>query len=313
MNALFLILGIILIGSGIILTGAKYYLVSEDDWKAPKKFNRVRTLSLILGLIFFIGSFSFKIIPTGYTGVRTTFGQISQDTVPHGFCPKIPFVDNITLINNKQQDKKINAQVWGESFEKTPVYADEVVVTYQINPEKSAWIFTNVTDAENLITQSLVSSAIKSAMSELPASEVTVRTKIEPLVKEKLSASVDEKYGEKTIEVLKVVISQMDFQESYNEAIASRSIALQKQAQQDIENQTAVSKAEADKKVALTNAEAKAEMVRIASEAEAEANKLLTESLTEAVLKAKFYDKWDGKLPSVMGENSVITDITASN
>ena len=36
----------------------------------------------------------------------------------------------------------------------------------------------------------------------------------------------------------------------------------------------------------------------------------LKESLNEDILKIKFYEKWDGKLPAAMGSDSIITDIT---
>ena len=266
-------------------------------------------IGLAVAVVGIIVGCCFTIVPTGYTGVRTTFGQVSKNIVPQGFNLKVPFVQTIELVNNKQQDTKIVAQVWGESSEKIPVYATEITVTFQVESGRSAWIFSNVTDTKDLITQSLVSSAIKSAMVELPASEVTVRSKIEPLVKEELAESIDEKYGSDTISVLKVVIDQMDFEESYNNAISDKSIAMQRQAQQEIENNTAIAKAEADKKVAIANAEAEAEATRIAAEAEAAANKLIAESLTDEILKSKFYEKWDGKLPSVMGDNAVISNI----
>jgi len=273
-----------------------------------KKSKRIMPACIIIGVAVFVVGCCFTIVPTGYTGVRTTFGQVSKNIVPQGFNLKVPFVQTIELVNNKQQDTKIVAQVWGES-EKIPVYATEITVTFQVESGRSAWIFSNVTDTKDLITQSLVSSAIKSAMVELPASEVTVRSKIEPLVKEELAESIDEKYGSDTISVLKVVIDQMDFEESYNNAISDKSIAMQRQAQQEIENNTAIAKAEADKKVAIANAEAEAEATRIAAEAEAAANKLIAESLTDEILKSKFYEKWDGKLPSVMGDNAVISNI----
>ena len=79
------------------------------------------------------------IVPTGYTGVKTSFGQIQKTTIQSGklnFC--IPFVQSIHKVNNKQQDKHIEAQVWGEASDKTPVYAADVIVTYQVLPEKSA-------------------------------------------------------------------------------------------------------------------------------------------------------------------------------
>ena len=274
-----------------------------------KKSKRIIPACIIIGVAVFVVGCCFTIVPTGYTGVRTTFGQVSKNIVPQGFNLKVPFVQTIELVNNKQQDTKIVAQVWGESSEKIPVYATEITVTFQVESGRSAWIFSNVTDTKDLITQSLVSSAIKSAMVELPASEVTVRSKIEPLVKEELAESIDEKYGSDTISVLKVVIDQMDFEESYNNAISDKSIAMQRQAQQEIENNTAIAKAEADKKVAIANAEAEAEATRIAAEAEAAANKLIAESLTDEILKSKFYEKWDGKLPSVMGDNAVISNI----
>lgn len=55
----------------------------------------------------------------------------------------------------------------------------------------------------------------------------------------------------------------------------------------------------------------KNENERIVSEAEAmaEANRILSESLTEEVLKQQYYEKWDGKLPSVMADsNGIIID-----
>ena len=295
MNLIFAFIGLVIAVVGIIV--------------GLKKSKRIMPACIIIGVAVFVVGCCFTIVPTGYTGVRTTFGQVSKNVVPQGFNLKVPFVQTIELVNNKQQDTKIVAQVWGESSEKIPVYATEITVTFQVESGKSAWIFSNVTDTKDLITQSLVSSAIKSAMVELPASEVTVRSKIEPLVKEKLAESVDEKYGSDTISVLKVVIDQMDFEESYNNAISDKSIAMQRQAQQEIENNTAIAKAEADKKVAIANAEAEAEATRIAAEAEAAANKLIAESLTDAILKSKFYEKWDGKLPSVMGDNAVISNI----
>lgn len=168
---------------------------------------------------------SFHIIPTGYTGVKTSFGQIQETTIQSGklnFC--IPFVQSIHKVNNKQQDKHIEAQVWGEASDKTPVYAADVIVTYQVLPEKSAWLYANVSDIKNLVGDELVASAIKSAMAELAPNEVTNRTKIEPLAQQKLAESLVQKYGEDVVFVNKVVINDMNFEDAYNEAIQQKSI-----------------------------------------------------------------------------------------
>lgn len=251
---------------------------------------------------------SFHIIPTGYTGVKTSFGQIQETTIQSGklnFC--IPFVQSIHKVNNKQQDKHIEAQVWGEASDKTPVYAADVIVTYQVLPEKSAWLYANVSDIKNLVGDELVASAIKSAMAELGPNEVTNRTKIEPLAQQKLAESLVQKYGDDVVFVNKVVINDMNFEDAYNEAIQQKSIAQQTADKQKIENEAAIAKAEADKQVAITNAEAEAQKTSIAADAQAEANRKLAESLTDTLIEYQKIQKWDGKLPTVSGSNALVS------
>lgn len=293
----FLILGILSLVAGILLLSLK-----------KAKIGRI--LIVAACALVLVGS-SVAIVPTGYTGVRTTFGQVSSHTVPNGFSLKIPFIQNIALVNNKQQDKEFAGKIWGESSDKTPVYADAVVVTYQIDPAKSSWIHANVSGSDKgMVDQNVVSSAIKESMVSLAVEDVTNRSKIEPAVQQNLQLSLNEKYGEGTVQVIKVVINDMDFEDAYNAAIAEKSIALQTQQKQKIENETAIAKAEADKKVAIANAEAKAEAKRIEAEAEAEANRKIADSLTNEILKSKFYEKWNGELPDAMGSDTVITDIS---
>ena len=131
-------------------------------------------------------------------------------------------------------------------------------MTYQVLPEKSAWLYANVSDIKNLVGDELVASAIKSAMAELGPNEVTNRTKIEPLAQQKLAESLVQKYGDDVVFVNKVVINDMNFEDAYNEAIQQKSIAQQNADKQKIENEAAIAKAEADKQVAITNAEAEA-------------------------------------------------------
>lgn len=54
----------------------------------------------------------------------------------------------------------------------------------------------------------------------------------------------------------------------------------------------------------LAKAEAEAKALVMVAEAQAEANRILSESLTDEVLEQQYYEKWDGKLPSVVGADS---------
>lgn len=304
MNVILILIGIVLLVGGI---GFGIFKISQDEGGVGAIAS---IFGALIGLIFITFGNSFKIIPTGYTGVQTTFGQISERTMPQGFNWKIPFVSDIKLVNNKIRVIGTNGQIWGECNDKTPVYASDITISYQINPEKSAWLYANVANGtDDLIGIDIIQTAIKNAMVEFAYDEVTVRSNIEPKAMEYLVARLNEKYGEGTITVIQFVIGQMDFDEIYNKAIQEKSIAIQTREKQAIENETKIARAEANKQVAIYEAEAEAERTRIAAEAEAAANELLNSSLTDNILRTKFYDSWDGVLPRVMGQDTVITSI----
>jgi len=289
------------------------------------RMGRIVGTAAIALLVLILLFNSFAIIPTGCTGIRVTCGQISPVTLQAGFTWKIPFFQQIITVNNKQQDMTFGSDsaIWGETQEKVPVFFSNVTVSFSVGTEKSAWIYSNITNyTENLVSAPLVSSALKEASVTFSAEEVTNRTLIEPMAQEKLQAALNAKYGENTVYVYKVVINNMDFEDSYNEAINRRSLAQKEKEAQEIENQTAIAKAEADAKVSVTEAEAKAQQVKISAQADAEAAKIaadaeayaieakaqaeakangeLAASLTDEVLKNKYYETWDGTLPKVV-------------
>lgn len=277
-----------------------------------KKF-KVGYVFLVIALVvvLFVGCNSFKIIPTGYTGVRTTFGQISSTVVQPGLNFKIPFIQSITLVNNKQQDVTFKNVISSETLERNEVYFSGTTVTYQINAEKSSWIYANVSNyKDNLISEGLVASSLKTVSKTLSPTDVTNRSIIEPLVKESIQSSLNEKYGSEVVKINKVVISDATFDNEYNAKIAQKQQAQMAYETQQIENKTAVEKADADAKVKITQAQADAEATIIEAQAAADANKLLEESLTEEILRSMVIEKWNGELPLVSGENGMMLDVS---
>lgn len=275
-------------------------------------------LGTITALVLFTVSCSFVIIPTGYTGVRTTFGQIDNITIQNGFNWKIPFIQSISKVNNKQQDLHFDSdKIWSETESRTAIFYENVTVTYQINTEKSAWIYANIANYEDtLVSSNIVSSAIKSSSKNLCDSDATNRSIIEPLTMQNLQRSLDEKYGENVVFINKVTISNIDFEDSYNEAIAAKQQAQLNAEQQEIENQRAIAKAEADAEVKKKGAQAEAEAKLIAAKAQAEANALLEKSLTSQILQEKYIDKWNGQLPNVVSgkdDTSIMIQPSANN
>lgn len=273
------------------------------ETKTLKKAGITAVAVCIIG----IGANCINIIPTGYTGIKTSFGKVSQKELTTGIHFSVPFVQNVSEINNKQQDVTIADKIWGEASDKTPVYAENVTVTYNISVEKSVWLYSNVTNMDDIINNGIVASAVKSAMGELGPEDVTSRGKVEPLAQQKLTKALNAKYGEDAVTVHQVIISNMNFEDAYNDAIQQKSIAQQTAARQKIENETAIAKAEADKTVAIKNAEAKAEKMKIEAEAQADANKKVAESISDELIDYQKIEKWDGRLPTVTGGNAIVS------
>lgn len=226
----------------------------------------------------------------------------------------------LNKVNNKQQEMNFEEQVWGETSERTVVFMSDVTVTYRINPEYSAWLYTNVSDyQQNALPQTLVASALKASMVSLKSDEVTNRAKIEPLCVENLQDAIDEKYGgEQVITIVNVNINNMDFEDSYNQAIAEKQVVQMEYEKKQIENQTAINAANAEaeqKKIAaqaeadrqIIAAQAEDDAILAVAQAQAEANRELANSVTENLIEYEKIEKWDGKLPTVSGANSIVS------
>ena len=266
-------------------------VVSMISKKLPVKKG---VTGIIVGAIFLTMLNAVVVIPTGYSGVRSRFGQISEDPVPNGFNLKIPFVESIEEVNNKQQDITFVDRIWSETSTRTAVYAENLTVSYTIQPDKSAWLCAHVSDYKNgLIKSDLVASAFKSASKEYEDTDVTNRAIIEQATKESLQNALDQKYEKGVVEINNVTISNIDFDESYNQAIADKQNAQLAYEKQQIENQTLVEKAQA---------EADAEVIK--AKGDAEANTAKQNSLTDEIIKNQWLEKWDGKLPdSLVGSD----------
>jgi regulator of protease activity HflC (stomatin/prohibitin superfamily) len=289
MNWVLLIIGIIL-----VVCAVAFYIISYKE-KSAKRI--IGGLLLVVGLALAVVSQSFTIIPTGYTGVKTTFGQIDNVTLQNGFNWKTPLIQSIEMVDNKQQDISFNDdEIWSETKERTAIYYKGVTVTYQINPEKSSWIYANISNyKDNLVTKPLVSSAIKASSKDLSDVDATNRSIIEPKALKNIQGSLNDKYGKDVIYVNKVTINNADFEESYNKAIADKQKAQLAAEQQEIENNKAIAKAEADAKVAVEKAQGKAD-----------ANEILKKSLSDEVLKDKYIEKWNGQMPNVVSDGSSV-------
>ena len=283
-----MITGIVLFVIGIFLV---FYMLGSDDFEDNDKKPVWPWVCGIVGVILFIGSFSFVIIPTGYTGVQVTFGQVAEQPLPNGFNIITPFCTTVQQVDNKYRFVTEEDQVWCETSDQVQVYCQGVQITYQIMPSASAWIYANVNNYENnLLTKKLIDDAIKEGTRTVPASEGTSREVVAPAIQTALQNVVDEVYGEDVVTIHNIAIADMNFTNEYSQAISQRQQAVINQERQNIENETAIEKAKAEATVRKEEAQGIAD-----------ANAIVQQSITDGVLQQKIIDKWNGELPKYVG------------
>ena len=267
-----------------------------------------------LGAALLVTAFSCKFVPSGYVGIRTAYGQISEKPVSSGLNWHNPIVEKIHLVNCKQQEVDFGQiQIWSETSERTEVYCQYVVVDYQINAEYAAWIWTNVEEWDtNLVKQTSIESGIKAATKQYNDTDVTDRSKIEATAKECVQKALNEKDGNQIVNVVSVTIGNINFSDAYNAAIEKKAQAKLAAEAEQYENQKATALAEAQAEQAKITAEGEAEARRIraqgeadamliSAEAEANANKQIAASLTQELIELEKIQHWDGKLPTIQG------------
>ena len=205
MNFIISFISILAIIPIIVMYAIKKYKEKKFNDPAPSKMPFF--ISIIACLIIFILSCSFVIIPTNYSGVKTTFGQVSETVLHNGFNVKIPFIQKVEKVNNKLQDIVFKDPISAETSARTEIKYANITVTYRIVSDKSSWIVANVIDYEdNLISQDLVSSAVKSASKTLKDTDATNRTVLDPAVAKSIQSSVDSKYGTNVVNIVKGTI-----------------------------------------------------------------------------------------------------------
>ena len=294
-----IVLGIIFIAFGFIFMGM------------AEKATILNVGAIFLGLILLILGCSITFVPTGYIGIRTAYGQISGSPVSTGIHFHVPFVENIHKMNCKQQEMVFDKdKIWSETSERTEVYAENIVVDYQINAEYGAWIWSNIEEWDtNLVKRTSIESGLKAAFKQYNDTDVTDRSKIEKTAKEYIQKSLNTKYNNQVVTVISVTISNINFSDAYNDAIEKKAQAKLSAEAQAYENQKTIDQAKAEAEKQRIEAEGKAEAKIIEAEAEAKANEKISKSITPEILQREWIQKWNGKTPSVVSDSDIMYGI----
>lgn len=289
--AIGIITGIVLfiLAVGLFVGAYKFY---DNDVKAGQVICLI--LAIICCLAFIIVPFSFHTVNSGELAVVRNLGKITG-TRDAGTNFDLWVTTSYQKYDTKVQNVDIVTAAYSSDAQTMEV---AMTLQYQVMPDKVVDIATQYGTLDVLQgrIQAIVIEKTKAVLSSHTAMDIIAnRAAISPEVEQAIKAAIGENYF---VSINTVVLTNIDFSDAFEKAVEDKMIAEQAKLKAEYDNETKIAKAEADAKALM-----------IAAEAEAAANELLTQSLTEQVLESKFYEKWDGKLPQVMGEGSAILDI----
>jgi len=256
------------------------------------RWGRIIPCALAVLILIFAFIASITTVPTGHTGVVTTFGQVEDYTFDSGVHLKLPW-QKVVMMDNRIQKQTVNLAGFSSDIQEvTMVYT----VNYQINKANAQNIYRNIgINYYDTVITPCITESTKVVIAKYSAeSLVGERTDLAMAIEKELS----KKLAQYNIEIVSTSIEDMDFTDAFTNAVEQKQVAQQNKLRAETE-------AEQARIVAAANAEVK----RIEAEAEAAANRTITESLSEEILMNKYLEIWNGELPMVTGSDGNLISI----
>lgn len=256
-----------------------------------KKLSKI-LIPVILVVLLIILFNSLKAVPTGYIGIRTRFGKVSDNVVQEGLNVKVPFIEKIVLLDCRTQKAEIECSTASKDLQE--VYL-KVAINYNVNRATAHNLYKEVgINYESIIISPSLLESVKSITAQYTAEElITKRAEVSDKMQEVLKTKIETR----GFNVVDFNITDLNFSSVYNQAIENKQVAEQeaKQAQYELEK----SKIENEKKIAEAQANAQVMQAQ---------NSSITENalkLKELEVQQQFIEKWNGVLPTTLSGDAM--------
>lgn len=274
--------------------------------------------SFVALIVAIILAFSMiKTVPTGYTGILTSFGKVEPNTVSAGVHVIAPW-QKIVKLDNRTQKVSVETDTFSKDIQQVKV---SLAVNFCIDQATAQELYktVGVNYYESVVLPRILEN-VKAVVAEYSAENLVAKRG--ELSDEILTRLTDDAaaYG---INIISISVEDIDFTDEFTDAVERKQVATQnklaaetEQAQKTMEEQAAAdravisAKAKAEQDVIAANAELEvtkiqAEAALYAGEKEAEMNKRIAESLTPNLVKYYYIKQWEGVLPkTVLGEDN---------
>jgi regulator of protease activity HflC (stomatin/prohibitin superfamily) len=215
-----------------------------------------------------------------------------------------PFTTNVftyPTFTQRKQYETINVNAKDASlFEMDPTIA------YRIDPNKACDIYTKyrvgVKDLEDGYIRTCIYEAYRTCANQYTSDSLMGnRANFEKDVRNRLEKSLMAEGF-----LVEEFTSKITPPKSLTAMIDAKNAAIQSALK--AENQ--VKEAEANAKIAIARARGEGEATRVKADAEAYYNRTIAASLSPMIIQEDLIEKWDGKMPQIVGGNGMMMDIS---
>ena len=280
----------------------------ENKRSGGIKTGTVVLIIVIIVLLAIVIFNCFSIVDEGYIGVKYQFGKIVSDDLSAGLNFRIPFVEEIKMVDVRDQIYSVNTNAYTSDTQ--TVNDLNLKLNYRYSNASLSNIIRDIgiDNVEGKLLVPNVAKIAKDAIGKVKAEDlVQSRSQVQASIQSELTEVLNP-YG---IIVTAFAIENLNFDPAFEASIQEKVIAAQDALK--MENKTREKEEEAKQIVIAAQADADSQVA--IAKAEAEAIGLIEEQLANSPNYIDYYklQKWNGVLPQVMsdGVNPFVT-ITGS-
>lgn len=274
------------------------------------RYSALKTIAPLIGIIaaiVIVVLSCVSYVPTGYTGILTTFGRVEDNTLDAGISFHLPW-QNVVKMDNREQRDAFQLEAFSKDIQQVDLQGS---INYNIDKATAMRLYRDVgINYVPILINPRIQEDVKIIIAKytaenLIANRQIMANEIETLLRDELVS--------KGINVISLAIENIDFTDAFEAAVEAKQVATQErqraQTQQEQQTMEATQKAERERIAAQAaadvekiNADARAYAIKAEADAQAEANKKINASLTVDLINYNQVNRWDGKLPTVTSD-----------
>jgi regulator of protease activity HflC (stomatin/prohibitin superfamily) len=245
------------------------------------------TGAIIVIALIIIGGVFVQIGP-GQRGVLMTFGAVHAGVLDPGLHLKLPFMQSVARMDVQVQNSQ--AAETAASLDLQNV-STTVATNWHILPGDAEWVYQHIGGESDLVDKIIrpsISNSVKAITAHYNAEDLIVHR---DQVRTEIQQQITSELQPYRVVVDSVNITDFHFSEEFAQAIERKQVAQQRALQAQYE---------------LDQAKVLAQQRVVEAQAQSQAQKLLQQTLTPEIIQQQAIAKWDGHLPTVVGDKGVL-------